>query len=62
MAFCEECGSRIPDGAIQCPACGARVKEPGNPAPTPSHTPRAFRDVLYAPYPAPSRRRPRGPS
>lgn len=21
--FCEECGSRIPDGAVRCPACGA---------------------------------------
>ena len=39
MAFCEECGSRVPDGAIQCPACGARVKEPGNPAPTPPTPP-----------------------
>ncbi len=25
MAFCEECGSRIPDGAAKCPACGASV-------------------------------------
>lgn len=27
MAFCEECGSRIPDGAAQCPACGAAVAQ-----------------------------------
>ena len=25
MAFCEECGSRIPDGADKCPACGTAV-------------------------------------
>ena len=23
MAFCEECGSRIPDSAVRCPVCGA---------------------------------------
>lgn len=28
MAFCEECGSRIPDGADKCPACGAAVAAP----------------------------------
>ena len=25
MAFCEECGSRIPDGANKCPICGTAV-------------------------------------
>ena len=28
MAFCEECGSRIPDGADKCPACGAAAAAP----------------------------------
>ena len=26
MPFCEDCGSRIPDGASSCPACGAAVE------------------------------------
>lgn len=25
MAFCEECGSRVPDNAVKCPACGAMI-------------------------------------
>ena len=29
MAFCEECGARLPEGAENCPACGAAaVKRP----------------------------------
>ena len=28
MSFCEKCGSRIPDGATNCPACGAPVAVP----------------------------------
>ncbi len=26
MAFCEECGARLPENAAVCPACGAAVK------------------------------------
>lgn len=36
MAFCEECGSRIPDGADKCPACGASVA--AEPAQTPDYS------------------------
>lgn len=42
MAFCEECGSRIPDGAAKCPACGTPVageqpQAPGYSQQTPNH-------------------------
>ena len=42
MAFCEECGSRIPDGADKCPACGTAVVQEAKQAP------------LYRPQSAPA--------
>lgn len=29
MAFCDQCGSQLPDGANNCPACGASVNGGG---------------------------------
>ena len=42
MAFCEECGSRIPDGAANCPVCGTpaageQPQTPGYSQQTPNH-------------------------
>lgn len=42
MAFCEECGSRIPDGAANCPVCGTpaageQPQTPGYNQQTPNH-------------------------
>ena len=26
--FCTQCGKRLPDGSLFCPACGTRVRQP----------------------------------
>lgn len=41
MAFCEECGSRIPDDVAACPACGAPVYAEPTPQPAPQPRPHA---------------------
>ena len=51
MAFCEECGSRIPDGADKCPACGAAVAAPQQ-AQAPNYSQQASRQSAPSYRPA----------
>lgn len=50
MAFCNNCGTQVQDGAPFCPNCGAPISAPAQPQPTPvtSYQP------VAAPAPAPA--------
>lgn len=51
--FCEECGSRIPDGAVRCPACGTSTgAEPAAPVQERPVSPvREYREPTLRPEP-----------